>query len=153
MFDKIKTTFDSLIKEFTSINDTPHRIALSFALGVFLGILPFTGVLAAIGIAWYFRLNKPAAILGSLITNTWVGFIVLGLSIKSSGVLLGVSSNEVSQRFHAIFKPFQWSNLFHPSVLEVLGAIILGFILLSLLLSVLAYFLCLVLVYWQRRAR
>jgi hypothetical protein len=37
------------------INDLPHKIAMGFALGSFLGVLPFTGVVAALILAVIFK--------------------------------------------------------------------------------------------------
>ena len=34
------------------INDSPHRIALGIGLGLFLGVLPGTGVIAALAVAF-----------------------------------------------------------------------------------------------------
>src|SRR5262249_48330775 len=49
--------------------DTPERIALAFAIGVFFGFSPFLGVQTLLGIslAFYLRLSRVAVLLG-----TWV---------------------------------------------------------------------------------
>ena len=56
MLTKIQKWFQDLYKELLAVNESPHRVGLSFAIGVFLGILPFTGVIAAIAVAVFFRL-------------------------------------------------------------------------------------------------
>lgn len=47
----------------------PHKVALSFALGVALGVIPGTGALVAAGVATLFRLNLPVMVAGALVTN------------------------------------------------------------------------------------
>lgn len=55
------------------VKDSPHRIALAFALGVFMGISPFLGLhyIGAIMLAWLFRLNKLVTIIGVSVNNPW----------------------------------------------------------------------------------
>lgn len=55
------------------VQDTPHRIALAFALGVFMGISPFLGLhyIGAFAIAWLLRLNKLVALVGVSVNNPW----------------------------------------------------------------------------------
>lgn len=55
------------------VQDTPHRIALAFALGVFMGISPLLGLhtIGAFFIAWLLGLNRLVAIVGVYITNPW----------------------------------------------------------------------------------
>jgi uncharacterized protein (DUF2062 family) len=49
--------------------DTPERVALAFAIGVFFGFSPFLGLQTLLGIAlaFYLRLSRVAVLLG-----TWV---------------------------------------------------------------------------------
>ena len=52
-----------------SFQGTPHQLALAFGLGVFLGIIPGTGAIAAAAMAALFRLNLPVMVAGALLTN------------------------------------------------------------------------------------
>jgi hypothetical protein len=86
------------------INDPPERIARGAALGVVCGILPTFGFggFIAFGLAFLFKANKAAAILGSLITNPittpfiWTFSIMLGSLIlgREYSVLLEKINNE-----------------------------------------------------------
>jgi uncharacterized protein (DUF2062 family) len=60
-------------REILKVKDTPHRIAMAFALGVFMGISPLLGLhtIGAFFIAWLLRLNRLVAIIGVYITNPW----------------------------------------------------------------------------------
>ncbi|TNF55711.1 MAG: DUF2062 domain-containing protein [Nitrospiraceae bacterium] len=64
-WDKFRSIFQ--------VNDTPHRIAIAFALGVFWGISPLVGLhtIGAFSFAWLFRLNRLVAVVGVYITNPW----------------------------------------------------------------------------------
>lgn len=60
-------------REILKVKDTPHRIAMAFALGVFLGISPLLGLhtIGAFFLAWLLKLNRLVAIVGVYITNPW----------------------------------------------------------------------------------
>lgn len=53
--------------------DTPQRIALAFALGVFMGISPLLGLhyIGGFFFAWIFRLNKLVTLIGVSVNNPW----------------------------------------------------------------------------------
>ena len=67
-----------------NFNEAPRRLALAFGLGVFLGIIPGTGAIAAAAVAALFRLNLPVMVAGALLTNpvttpfVYVGSYFLG---------------------------------------------------------------------------
>jgi hypothetical protein len=62
-----------LIKKLLRIEDTPERTALAYSIGVFLGFSPFLGfhTLAGLAIAFLFRLNRVAILLGVWTNNPW----------------------------------------------------------------------------------
>ena len=83
-----------LIKKLLHIEDTPERTALAYAIGIFLGFSPFLGfhTLAGLAIAFLFRLNRVAILLGVwsntpwwivpyYMIATWVGMWVMGFWI------------------------------------------------------------------------
>lgn len=80
------------------INDTPQRIALGLGLGVFLGILPGSGPLAALFLAFLLRVNRAAALLGSLLTNTWLSIATFLLSVKLGSAIMNLRWQEVYQK-------------------------------------------------------
>jgi len=80
-----------LIKKLLHIDDTPRRTALAYSIGIFLGFSPFLGFHTLIGlaIAFLFRLNRVAILLGVwsntpwwivpfYMIATWVGMWVTG---------------------------------------------------------------------------
>ena len=96
------THLKDLIKKLLHIDDTPERTALAYAIGVFIGFSPFLGLhtLAGVAVAFLFRLNRVAVLLGAW-TNTpwslvpyytlatWVGTRVMGFRIDGT-VLIGL---------------------------------------------------------------
>ena len=80
------------------VEDSPSRVALAFALGVFIAFSPLLGIHTglAIAIALAFRLNKVAILVGAWTNNPWtiapmytagtlLGCFVLGVSPASLG--------------------------------------------------------------------
>ena len=80
------------------VEDSPSRVALAFALGVFIAFFPLLGIHTglAIVIAIAFRLNKTAILVGAWTNNPWtiapmysagtlLGCFVLGVSPTSLG--------------------------------------------------------------------
>jgi len=153
MIDTLKKAWHSVYHQFISMKDSPQNIALGFGIGFFLGILPFTGMVAAIGVAWFFRLNKPAAILGSLLANTWLSIVLFGVAVHVGSKVLGISIEDIQVKCRELIKDFHWANLLDPFFLKIVGTVLAGFLILSILLSLVAYGACLAFIYWKRRAR
>ena len=67
------TYFKDKFRSILQVHETPHRIALAFALGVFMGNSPFLGLhyIGGIFFAWLFRLNKLIAFVGVSVNNPW----------------------------------------------------------------------------------
>jgi uncharacterized protein len=55
------------------LDDTPHRIALAFGIGVWLGFSPMLGLhtVLALLVAFLFRLNRAALLVGVYVNNPW----------------------------------------------------------------------------------
>ena len=56
----------------------PPKLALAFAMGILLGVLPGTGAIVAAGAATVLRLNLPLAVAGAMITNPITSPLVYG---------------------------------------------------------------------------
>jgi len=121
------------------INDTPHKIALGLGVGVFCGIIPGTGPIAALTLALILRLNRAAAILGSFLTNTWLSFVTFALSLKIGAGLFGVSRRDLQQEWMLFIKGFRLINLFKLSVLKIILPIISGYFVIALCAAAIVY--------------
>lgn len=125
------------------INDTPQKIALGLGLGVFLGTLPGTGPIAALIVASIFKLNRASALLGTLLTNTWLSVVSFVLSVKLGSAILGVRWQEVYNSWLIFFKDFHLWNLFKISLLKIVFPVLLGYLMVSLFVGVIAYLIAL----------
>ena len=135
------------IREALHLGETPHRTALAFALGVFIAFTPTYGLHTAsvVFLAWAFRLNFPAILVGSLINNPWTVVPILGATMWTGFFLLGMQD----------LPDVSWSDLSMTTLYETVLPFILPFTLGALTLSVLgallAYPLGLLLISWYRK--
>jgi uncharacterized protein (DUF2062 family) len=142
--NRLQRLFRFLYLKLFRINDTPQRIALGFGLGVFLGILPGTGPIAALCCAFLFRVNRAAALLGSLLTNTWLSIVTFALSVKIGSFIMHLDWQKVYQDWGAFFKDFHWVNLFKLTALEIILPVAVGYFIISLCCGILGYIISLI---------
>ncbi len=128
------------------INDTPQKKALGFGLGVFLGILPGSGPIAALIMASFLRLNRASALLGSLLTNTWLSLVTFILAIKTGSVILKLNWQEVWQKTGMLIKDFSWDRFFEFSFSDVLLPLIVGYLIIGLMLGAFSYLITLIII-------
>ncbi len=66
-------TLRGIFRAILHLQDTPHRIALAFGLGVFIAFSPLLGIHTglALGLAFLFRLSRVAILAGAWINNPW----------------------------------------------------------------------------------
>jgi len=128
-----------LFSKLFKINDSPKKVALGVGLGVFAGLLPGTGPAAALFLAFIFRANRAAALLGSLLTNTWLSLVTFILAIKVGSVILKMNWHRVQEQAQGLLRDFSWANFFKLSFLEVLLPVIIGYLVIGLVLGVLSY--------------
>ena len=121
------------------INDSAQRIALGFGLGVFLGIFPGTGPVASLFLAVILRINRASALIGCLLTNTWISFITFILAIKAGSVIMGTKWEQVYRDSAVYFETFKWANIFKLSVLKVVFPVFIGYISVGFCFGLLAY--------------
>ncbi len=143
MFKKlINYIFEKLFK----INDSAQKVALGVGIGVFAGLIPGTGPVAALFIAFIFKANRAAALLGGLLTNTWLSVVSFILAIKVGSVILKMDWLIVQQKTQAIIKDFHWGNLFKLSLLDIILPVIVGYIIIGLILGLLSYLVTLLII-------
>lgn len=108
------------LKSLLIVRDSPHRIALAFAMGVMVGISPLLGIHTVLGLvmASIFRLNRVVTLTGVYVTNpwtivpiyafsTWVGAIMLGADISANAVdwhNIGLAT--IGKELEALLFPF-----------------------------------------------
>lgn len=115
------------------LQETPHRTALAFAIGVFIAFAPhyFFHMASVVFCSWAFRLNFLALILGSFINNPWTLVPILAASLYTGLLLVGESSSTaiewnhltVDNMFKMLF-PYLFPFLLGACTLAILGSLI-----------------------------
>lgn len=141
MNETIKQFFCSLYHKLVEINDTPHRKAAGLGIGVFCGILPFMGPVAALLIAWIFQANRAAAFLGGLVTNMWLSWATFFIAAKTGAMVTGQSWGEIYEQCKELIKNFHFKDLFDASILEIMKPLMIGYAIIGALLAVGVYFI------------
>ena len=106
------------LHEIIKLDDPPHRLALAFAVGVFIAFSPWLGlhIVSAIAIAWVFRLNKVAILTASFINNPWtivpMYAFCLWFGVRITGGMSGVPDIAWStlgfRDLFSVLLPFLW---------------------------------------------
>lgn len=125
--------------KFFRIHDTPQRIALGAGIGVFLGLIPGTGPIAAIFIAFILRVNRLAALLGSLLTNTWLSILTFFLSIKIGSSIIKTDWQVALDNWRELLRSFRIITLFKLATLKIVLPVIIGYLVVGLCLGLIAY--------------
>ena len=105
---------------------TPGRAAAAVFLGIFIGIVPIYGfqLLAAVGLALLFRLNKPLTVASTFINNPLLQPLIIVSSVELGYFLRGGS-----------FRPFHMSALAGAHMKEELLAWVIGSVALGILVG------------------
>jgi uncharacterized protein (DUF2062 family) len=109
--------FKDKFRSILQLHETPHRIALAFALGVFMGNSPFVGLHYVSGIffAWVFKLNKLVAFVGVSVNNPWT--IV---PISTTCVWIGAKMLSIKD----VFPEVNWTSLTLTTVLSWIKSLV-----------------------------
>lgn len=129
MSGRVRRSLDILLH----VQDTPHRLALSFAIGVAIAFNPLLGLhtLLALGLAFALRLSRVAMLLGALINNPWtlaplyMAGTLLGcvlLDVPAHG-LSGIEWSEGAVALWHALQPYVWPYVVGNLVLGALCAV------------------------------
>jgi len=136
------------VGQLLQLDDTPHRIALAFGIGVFLAFFPILGIHTILGllIAFLFRLNRAAILVGIYISNPWTLAPLYMAGTLVGCEILGVSSAELTSIdwhlhgrafYRALFenlRPFVWPFVLGNTVVGVAGGLV-GYVVLREILE------------------
>jgi uncharacterized protein (DUF2062 family) len=155
--------FRDKFKSIFSVKDTPHRISLAFAMGVFMGISPFLGLhyILAFCAAWLFRLNKLVAIVGVSVNNPWTIVPISTFCAWFGAKMIGIKQ---------ILPPVDWSNVTLSNIaskmtdmhnfidlagklMPLIKAFVVGSLLLCSVSAVASYFIIHVLITRYKKAK
>ena len=121
---------------------SPRKLALALALGVFLGASPLWGfhTLLAIALCSVLGLNKPAAVIGTLVSNPLFAPFLVFFSLETGSWLLYNRAALLSLRdIRQIFKGPDW----HDVLREYLLPYCVGSVVVGLLLAFITFWICL----------
>lgn len=147
----ISRFFRAVYLKIFRINDTPQRVALGLGLGVFTGVLPGAGPFAALALALLFKANRASALLGSILTNTWLSIPVFLLSLRTGAFLTGLNYQSLNKDWSLLIKDFHWITLLDMGVYKILMPILAGYALIALMIGMITYALTLIVVVYGRR--
>lgn len=79
------------LKGLLHLDDEPHKIAMGFAVGTFISFSPLYGthLIMTLALAFLFRLNKAAAIIGAWVVLPWFAPFTLGFGYFLGRFLMG----------------------------------------------------------------
>lgn len=140
-------SFCYIRKRILRISATPHKVALGFAIGIFLACSPLFGmhIILAIFFSWILRGNFAAAIIGTVFSNPLTFLLIVMADYKVGYFFLSLFSNvnEISlSQIRFLFNGLTLSNvslLFKDAWNSIMRPMILGGILLGFTLGCLSY--------------
>lgn len=114
------------------VEESPARVALAFALGVFVSFSPFLGIHTglSLALAFVFRLNRVAILIGTWVNNPWTIAPVYTAGTLLGCALLGVSPTSLGA--------VDWSlhgREFYDALLEGFRPLLVPFLVGNLLLG------------------
>ncbi len=134
-------SFCYIRKRILRISATPHKVALGFAIGIFLACSPLFGmhIILAVFFSWILRGNFAAAIIGTIFSNPLTFLLIVMADYKVGYLCLSLFSNvdEISlSQIHTLFDGLTlsnasrlfkgaWESIMRPMFL---GGTLLGFI-------------------------
>lgn len=151
VFVRIARFFKFLYLKLFRINDTPQRIAMGLGLGVFSGVLPGSGPVAALGLAFIFRVNRASALLGSIATNTWLSIPAFFLALRIGAILTGLDHRLVRAQWELFLKDFNWGQLLSISVYKLIWPILVGYFASAACIGFVCYVISIIAVMYFKR--
>lgn len=126
MIRALKTRARALLTTLLHEGLTPGSAAAAVFLGIFIGIVPIYGfqTLAAVGVALFFKLNKPLTVAGTFINNPLLQPVIVVSSVELGYFLRSGS-----------FRPFHLSALTGAHMKEELLAWAMGSVVLGVLVG------------------
>jgi uncharacterized protein (DUF2062 family) len=123
------------------LNDPPHKLALAFAIGVFIAFSPWLGlhVISCFFFAWLFRVSKVVVLAGAFVNNPWTMVPMYAFSLWF-GIKITGGTAEVPK--------IAWSTLGFRDLFSVLLPFLWPFVAGSLVIGCIAAVLSYFLFFW-----
>jgi uncharacterized protein (DUF2062 family) len=119
------------------VEDSPHHIALSFGIGVWIAFFPIWGIhtAMALGLAFALRLPRAAMILGAYVNNPWTlaplytagtifGCWILGVPVEGlAGLDWSLQGGAfVASLLHTL-RPYLWPYVIGNTIVGIVGGV------------------------------
>ncbi len=139
----LRKTVHNYLRRLLTLEDTPERIALAFAIGVFFAFSPLLGLHTFLGliVAFLFGLNRPAVLIGVFINNPWTLVPIYTIATYLGGMLIGFPNT-------APLPAVGWKQIWHGAFWvqlagqwRMLKPLVLGSSILAVLTSILSFLL------------
>ncbi len=144
MSGRVRRTVEMLLH----LEDTPHRTAVAFGLGLWLAFFPILGIHTGLAllIAFLFRLNRAALLVGVYFSNPWTVAPLYIAGTMLGCAVLGVPTDALEQidwELHGLefyralavhLRPFLWPFVVGNTALGVLAGLI-GYVALRFVLE------------------
>jgi len=128
------------LREILTLKDSPRKLALAFAVGVFIGMSPLLGLHTVLGIAfaWVFRLNRVVTVTGVFVTNPWTIVPIYTFSTWVGAKCLGVKQ---------IIPKIDWSHITFSYFLYEFEPLLMPFVIGTLLVGLVSAAISYILIY------
>lgn len=132
--------FRDRIRDVIKLKESPHKIALAFSTGVFIGISPLLGLHTILGVtaAWLFRLNTFAIIAGVYVMNPWTIVPIYAFSTWLGAQCLGLEQ---------MIPEIDWSNVTFSDILSSLEHLLVPFLFGTFLMGSITSFISYIIIY------
>jgi len=139
MSGRLKKTVQLLLH----LEDSPHRAALAFGIGLWLAFFPILGIHTGLAllIAFMFRLNRAAILVGVYFSNPWtvaplyiagtmLGCAALGVPTEGlEAIDWDLHGMEFYRALLASLRPYAWPFILGNTVLGIVAGVIGYFVL------------------------
>ena len=132
--------FRDRIRDVIKLKESPHKIALAFSTGVFIGMSPLLGLHTILGVtaAWLFRLNTFAIIAGVYVMNPWTIVPIYAFSTWLGAQCLGLEQ---------LIPNIDWPNCTFSYILSRLKHLLVPFLFGTFLVGSITSFISYVIIY------
>ncbi len=119
------------------MKETPHRLSLAFATGVFIGMSPLFGLHTVLGIAvaYLFKLNRVVTLVGVYVTNPWTIIPIYTFCTWVGALCLGIEH---------VLPDADWKHMTFGKLMNELSPLLMPFVvgtvIISIVASVVSYF-------------
>jgi len=133
-----------LFKKILTANDSPHKLAMGFAIGVFWGVMPTFGfaIIFSLPTALFLKANKVTAILGTFVSNPLTAPFFYAFSYKVGNFIL---------RLHSL--PFSWNIFKLENILNISKSLLIGSIIFAIIAAFISYGLILMIILLIRKRK